>query len=174
MMLLSSHRKQQAFTLIEIMLVIAIFAILSAAVVISISSVESRRINSQALQLTKWLSNAEFEASLTGSTLGIVVRGDTLLLTTLISGQWFEIDNIRAWSATDGVLIKALNAKDQNTTILRQAPTIKSLLIPEQLSPFILIGPSGKLQTLGALWLQSDAHQVIIITAEQTSLEASL
>lgn len=57
------HKQQQGFTLIEIMLVIAIMSIFAALVVVSISGVEQRRLMQQRDQLVNDLNVVRLESN---------------------------------------------------------------------------------------------------------------
>ena len=71
-----SGRREQGFTLIEIMVVVIVIATISAMSLLAINQTSDRRYETEANKLLIWLQQISERASLEGAAYGIVTESD--------------------------------------------------------------------------------------------------
>ena len=72
-----SGRREQGFTLIEIMVVVIVIATISAMSLLAINQTSDRRYETEANKLLIWLQQISERASLEGAAYGIVTESDS-------------------------------------------------------------------------------------------------
>ncbi len=105
-MISSTGRSNRGFTLLELMVVIFIIGIMSAAAVLTLPSDDGEALlNKQRFALMSALRTARAEAVFSGRSLGFLWAGNTGKFYVLTRGGWSPI--------TEGVLAKPVNVDER-------------------------------------------------------------
>jgi len=125
--LLASGRYQRGFTLIEIMVVVAIIAIISAMGVVSINQAVDRRYSSEAEKLSIWFNQLSEFSAMQGSAFGIVAepigksqRAGRLRATIYYRNQWVAVAFPEPFALDEGSKIKWLMDDTEEKPLLYQ------------------------------------------------------
>jgi len=125
--LLAGGRNQRGFTLIEIMVVIAVVALVATMSVVAINQASDRRYSSEAEKLLIWLSQLSEFSAMQGAAFGIVAepigksqREGRLRATIYYRNQWVAVAFPEPFTLDEGSKIKWLMDDSEEKPLLYQ------------------------------------------------------
>lgn len=144
--------KQKGFTLLEILIVLAIIAIMSAVVVLNVSAPTYSAFMANARKIAATLSILNDEAVYTNSVLVCKVEDDGLSCQGYKNGNWSDINisTLVSWGWPKNFSIEQVYV---NSVLLKQGETIKFFATGDQ-QPTSLQITDGRYTT----WIDGDIN----------------
>ena len=167
----NSLRLNKGFTLVEVLVSIAILAVGLGMVVIGFGQLADRDLDNQATIISRWLESLSDRSVLEGGLYGFRVMGNQLQAVSWFDHQWFvvehesgiELPNNISFAFTEDeqpvgfISVENLQELDQQSGF---ADII--LLEDDQIEPLMVFMPSGQPMLDGNLMLESGDASVIV------------
>ena len=174
----SKHGHQQGYTLIEIMVVIAVLALIATIPVGSINQALNRRYSSEAEQFSIWLNQLSDMAVIQGAAFGVVgeVNPKTKTITQLnpaiyYRNKWVKVSFPEPYNPGEGALITWVDeAPEDGPLFIQQQPATEissndsELLSSKEkklLTPFIAFLPDGYVEPEVNITLRYENYEII-------------
>tara|TARA_E500000178_G_scaffold107937_2_gene107659 strand:- start:3929 stop:4516 length:588 start_codon:yes stop_codon:yes gene_type:complete len=174
---ISSRRHQKGYTLIEIMVVIAVIVLIAAVAATSINQTLNRRYSSEAEKLSIWLNQLADFAIMQGAAFGVLSKTDKKTKkTTQLSAvmyyrnQWVEVSFPEPYEFGEGASIAWLaDDSDKKPLVYQQAalPTREEieegLEVKDEddfLQPSMAFLPDGYIEPEGVIELNYESNEI--------------
>lgn len=174
----SKHSCQRGYTLIEIMVVIAVLALIAAVAVGSINQTLNRRYSSEAEKLLVWLNQIADMAVMQGAAFGVVPEKNkkTKKITQLNAAiyyrnKWVKVSFPEPYIPGEGAKISWLDESSEDEPLFfQQKPEIKDSTTDPELSsqqekklltPFIAFLPDGYVEPEVSIMLRYENYKLI-------------
>lgn len=175
--MISSRRHQKGYTLIEIMVVIAVIVLIAAVAATSINQTLNRRYSSEAEKLSIWLNQLADFAIMQGAAFGVLSKTDKKTKkTTQLSAvmyyrnQWVEVSFPEPYEFGEGASIAWLvDDSDKKPLVYQQAalPTREEieegLEVKDEddfLQPSMAFLPDGYIEPEGVIELNYESNEI--------------
>ena len=171
------HDHQRGYTLIEIMVVIAVLALIATVAVGSINQTLNRRYSSEAEQFSIWLNQMSDMAVMQGAAFGVVgeINKKTKKITQLNAAiyyrnKWVKVSFPEPYIPGEGALISWVDETPEDEPLFIQQQEIESSsndseLISSQekklITPFIAFLPDGYVEPKLDVILRYENYEII-------------
>ena len=168
---------QRGYTLIEIMVVIAVLALIATVAVGSINQTLNRRYSSEAEQFSIWLNQMSDMAVMQGAAFGVVgeINEKTKKITQLNAAiyyrnKWVKVSFPESYIPGEGALISWVDETPEDEPLFIQQQEIESSsndseLISSQekklITPFIAFLPDGYVEPKLDVILRYENYEII-------------
>ena len=176
--MLSKHDHQRGYTLIEIMVVIAVLALIATVAVGSINQTLNRRYSSEAEQFSIWLNQMSDMAVMQGAAFGVVgeINKKTKKITQLNAAiyyrnKWVKVSFPEPYILGEGALISWVDETPEDDPLFIQPQqeiensSNDSELAPSQekklITPFIAFLPDGYVEPELNVVLRYENYKII-------------
>ena len=174
----SKHGHQRGYTLIEIMVVIAVLALIATVAVGSINQTLNRRYSSEAEQFSIWLNQMSDMAVMQGAAFGVVgeINKETKKITQLSAAiyyrnKWVKVSFPEPYIPGEGALISWVDETPEDEPLfIQQQQEIQSSsndyeIISSQekklITPFIAFLPDGYVEPKLDVILRYENYKII-------------
>lgn len=174
----SKHGHQRGYTLIEIMVVIAVLALIATVAVGSINQTLNRRYSSEAEQFSIWLNQMSDMAVMQGAAFGVVgeINKKTKKITQLNAAiyyrnKWVKVSFPEPYIPGEGALISWVDETPEDEPLFIQPQqeiensSNDSELAPSQekklITPFIAFLPDGYVEPELNVVLRYENYKII-------------
>ena len=177
--MIAKRCRQKGYTLIEVMVVIAVLALIAAVAVSSIGQTLNRRYSSEAEKLSIWLNQLADLSVMQGAAFGVLSKvNEKTKRTTQLSAviyyrnRWVEVSFPEPYKLGEGASIKWLtDDADQEPLVYQQAPLpsrkeIEQGKVPDLdgegdfLEPILAFLPDGYVEPLGTIELNYKNYEI--------------
>ena len=172
------HGHQRGYTLIEIMVVIAVLALIATVAVGSINQTLNRRYSSESEQLSIWLNQLSDMAVIQGAAFGVLGEVDqkTKKITQLNAAiyyrnKWVKVSFPEPYFLGEGALISWVDeTSDDEPLFIQQQPKTESssndskLLSSQKkklITPFVAFLPDGYVEPKLNVILRYENYEII-------------
>lgn len=174
----SKHDHQRGYTLIEIMVVIAVLALIATVAVGSINQTLNRRYSSEAEQFSIWLNQVSDMAVMQGAAFGVVgeVNKKTKKITQLNAAiyyrnKWVKVSFPEPYIPGEGAVISWVDDTPESEPLFfQQQPETETSNNDSELSlskekklitPFIAFLPDGYIEPELSVVLRYENYKII-------------
>lgn len=177
--MIAKRCRQKGYTLIEIMVVIAVLALIAAVAASSIGQTLNRRYSSEAEKLSIWLNQLADLSVMQGAAFGVLSKvNEKTKRTTQLSAviyyrnRWVEVSFPEPYKLGEGANIKWLtDDTDQEPLVYQQAPLPSREEIEQGkvrylddednfLEPTLAFLPDGYVEPLGTIELNYKNYEI--------------
>lgn len=154
---LANRRGSIGFTLIEVLVVVVAIALASGIAVVSVKSVFSRELKSEADKMNDWFEAVAESSVFQSSVLGVLAEDNMFRVVAFYDNRWFHLSDIEAFELSDKLQWE-VEAEDRIDFGQSQRDR------DEEREPFVAFLPSGQALPAGKLNIHVSGEESLSIS----------